>query len=475
MISMSNINDMHEISRMLKGMLAHSIDKSSSIDPIIDILRGRISRPNRVRVLDELHPILGQEDIARLIQYLSDDDDAIAEAIVNTMRWWYEIIPQLINGLATSNARGRQLVIGLLVDIVLMARITDERLVTALLDYLNDFDARVRAKAVEALGWLGDMHVEKIVLVASADSDVAVRQTAVWALGHLQGAQITDTLVSLLADPVTGVRAQAAASLGHLHDRRAIEPLYLALHDPHPAVRRHVGETLRLFGIDQGPASPTILTPQINDIAPLRREGAILPDELQEAVNQALAAMHAHSQHHLLPSLREPIYAGFGSQFDPAANKARTLLSTWTARRVLPIFERVAPQDGDARSFIELGEDVLTGMIAPAEARQRLDQEGGGQGPDLGQIGQAAGFAYEAAVWSVLGRVGLDYATDEQTDLDDQLDAAAAAAMAEAWNGINHKRGVHPDKLREFWEWWLTQAVPAAWLARQWRLELISI
>jgi hypothetical protein len=184
-----------------------------------------------------------------------------------------------------------------------------------------------------------------------------------------------------------------------------------------------------------------------------------IPVSLEVAVRAALGAMRAAPGHELTPEYRRGIYAAFGPRVqEPVPDRARGHLAVLTAKHVSPLFERHQLYDDWRPAYlIALGEDVLKGIASYEEAATMLHAIKGGQwpNPDMHPAGRAAGWAALSAVDEVLGYNGLDYDYDG-TDTAD----CAARAVCDGW-AFPHKK--EPEKLQAFWEWWLLEAIPAAW------------
>jgi len=504
------------------GRLGHP----PSVDLLIATIRGRFGRLARTSVLESVLNYLQQQEMVRLVEYLADPDEAVREAVGGTLRWSLRAMPAIAAVLPLSMPRERLLLVGYLAETgSTYDDIQDARTkaIGPVLQRATDAEAKVRAAAIEGLGALHAAEEMPILLAACSDPEACVRRAAAWALGALEDTSAVNSLTDLLIDPDSSVRAHAVTSLGLFYNE-ALDPLLKARRDPSPTVRRHITQEL-LWRVDDAgqwlvearesesydPARP----PSPASLSVATNSNDALPDSLRHAVDNALAVMKAHPEHHLPPSLRQPIYDGFGSRLDSTANYARGRLALWTARRVLPFFEQSDPRDDRPRQFIEMGEDVLVGMVARSGAHGWLLFMTGGETVDRDNISRAANHAADAAINAlseVLGKNGLDHpqrlviekedgtflSQDELTDAYKQDDAAATAAMATAWGSpislslqkrpykgprrrpratthfrwgdrcrlrVYRKRPFTADKLQAFWEWWLNEAVPSAWTA----------
>lgn len=117
-------------------------------------------------------------------------------------------------------------------------RASDRRVVDDDLRALvHDPDPGVRAKAVRALGQIGDPASEAEIEKASEDTDAGVRAAAAFSMGLLAEPSSNGVLIKLAADADAGVRGAAAASLGIIHDPSAIPTIATLLVDHNTAVR----------------------------------------------------------------------------------------------------------------------------------------------------------------------------------------------------------------------------------------------
>lgn len=306
---------------------------------------------------------------------------------------------------------------------------------------------------------------------ALSDPIPNVRKAAAWALGERRDTEAVEPLIRLLNDPTPAVRAQAATALRWFKDQQALGPLERAWHDPHPAVRHRVAVALLFLNVRQPYNDVSRIVMQAGPVPPGPAPAlSVLPSALQQAIMHALETMDTHPEHHLIPRVRWLVYDGFGSYLDPAAERARALSRLWAARRVLPIFQRADTFNHDEpRMLIELGEDMVAGIAMEGEIGDACGAATGGPGPHPDDIGWPAVLARNAAIsacgWSTGGNPLAGPREVSETDADEQHDAVACAAMAEAWLGREgHIHRVDPSRLAQFWQWWLTEAVPAAWM-----------
>jgi HEAT repeat protein len=94
---------------------------------------------------------------------------------------------------------------------------------------LKDADAKVRAAAATALGWLKDSRATEPVITLLHDTDPFVSYQAAQALGLLGDARAVEPLIAVLRGKNFSLKCAAVDSLGKLKDPRAFEPLSVLL------------------------------------------------------------------------------------------------------------------------------------------------------------------------------------------------------------------------------------------------------
>lgn len=213
-----------------------------------------------------------------------------------------------------------------------------------------------------------------------------------------------------------------------------------------------------------------------------------IPDNLKFLINLLLMNIQSDPHHRLPVQKRQEIYAAFGPKTDHQANCVRGWLAVITARHVLSIFEQALPDEDNPRKLIEMAETTLRGKLyvedAIHEAAEGHEIAGRLWGHEETEVtwnvylaGTAAHRALEEAAgmdhfkkmsWIRGGdspdQGGQSVPFDQLPDeiLAEQLgDAASAAAVAYAYDTDQLK--CDSKKLLEFWYWWLTEAIPAAW------------
>jgi hypothetical protein len=211
--------------------------------------------------------------------------------------------------------------------------------------------------------------------------------------------------------------------------------------------------------------------------------------ELKNRVNLLLQKVRENPEHQLKPIYRHQLYQLFDhkiNQYD--VNPMLAHLALLTAKKVLPIWQAVMPlyppetlkdeadnYDTLPEQLINLGYAVLNGRTSLEAARQAA----GNYWYVMGNISDytlrerredsaiKAGYAGHAALMAlnetVFGSM-FERITGWQAMTDDNMGYArdCATEAVKAYSGCKGMTLVDFDKRLEFWEWWLTEALPAA-------------
>ena len=122
----------------------------------------------------------------------------------------------------------------------MLGHIGDDKVVTQVIELLQDDSINVRNAAIQALGDLNDDRaVKPLVEIAKNDPEQEVRQSAFRVLRELaSGSQLLfDIAIAALDDTSPDVRVQATRILGDFKDERAIDPLLRCLSNQSWSVR----------------------------------------------------------------------------------------------------------------------------------------------------------------------------------------------------------------------------------------------
>jgi hypothetical protein len=208
-----------------------------------------------------------------------------------------------------------------------------------------------------------------------------------------------------------------------------------------------------------------------------------IPNQLLELVEECRDALDHSTVAHLSLQWRRKIWILFGPR-QMQGNKAiftqghfrRTMLEVSCVKKVLPIWKVKYPNIRIPQDFLVLVEKYLAGETDYLQVSKRLnvllsalDSEDPRQEPPLW-----VGYAASAAVGTALQDVSLwprNNIIDEQTEQDfdeDEWDAAylAAAAFTGGIPGETENTIEAIGIRREFWRWYLYDAVPAAWKSK---------
>jgi hypothetical protein len=219
----------------------------------------------------------------------------------------------------------------------------------------------------------------------------------------------------------------------------------------------------------------------------------------QSLLDVALDEMQTDAQHRLSPQRRRQIYETLARSADPAMQQAQRWLAVLAAKRVLPLFERLFPDDDLPREILNATVGILQGSVDDAQAAE-LEEEGyhaSGNAwgyEELDEISWRAALAADASYhalkeargfqplkrldhYHTVGTVTSPFQENEvftpepepirgDTWLDEDIctvndtDTAAAAAVASSCREDGPV--CDPAKLRVFWTWWLKDAIPMA-------------
>ena len=206
-----------------------------------------------------------------------------------------------------------------------------------------------------------------------------------------------------------------------------------------------------------------------------------MPEELAGRVAAARQVLNDRPDGHLPRPWRIHVREGFGPQAQDAQGRRSPgwLRRVWLARacaeRVLGYWQAERPEDPRPQRMIELANQVATGQLDVEQTsiewgdfRNDVDEM-----QSAGQISERALFASYAALMVVPAASAIDYdpqisKLNQEDEFDnnlypDEWEAEYCAAQAAASQpGVP---GGDPGRRRAFWEWYLSEAVPAAYAA----------
>lgn len=213
-----------------------------------------------------------------------------------------------------------------------------------------------------------------------------------------------------------------------------------------------------------------------------------VPEKPDSLINHLVINIQRDPHHHIPAQKRQEIYEAFGPRTDRQATSARGWLAVITARYVLSIFEQALPEETNPRKLIEMAEATSRGNLRvedaireAAEGHEIAGRLWGREDTEVTWNTYLAGTAAHRALAEAAGvdpfkkiswilasespdqggqPIPFDQLPDEK--LAERLgDTASAAAVAYAYDVDQLK--CDPQKILEFWRWWLMEAIPAAW------------
>jgi len=202
-----------------------------------------------------------------------------------------------------------------------------------------------------------------------------------------------------------------------------------------------------------------------------------MTEDLEEAIIEGARVVIDSDDHDLPLGLRQSIWACLGdhaSREGPVTlgQRRRYALAKTAVRKVLPAWEKHFPA-AKIEEMLAKGDDVLAGRLPRTEARKLHEEyqayeHGLLSDPDSPAdanaiaVCTAAVAAFYVALWDERFNSWEIDARLPNNSLDPfDFDAALTAAIIAA-NGGPWDRESNKIKRREFWLWWLKEAVPAA-------------
>jgi hypothetical protein len=210
-----------------------------------------------------------------------------------------------------------------------------------------------------------------------------------------------------------------------------------------------------------------------------------IPTGLKKLTDDALNRMKASADHQIAPPILAEMHNAFGIPIDPIANRARGYVAILTAEHVLPIWKAHLPNETTPDQVLVLAHEILMGNANIDEvydfadhARYMLGNAVDNMDLDLGEYSFQADFAgktthnalrYLIHLYCFTRKISLyGYRELEPEDLNDPW-AETMITAVQAYAGIDQDEygewsgKFDPVKCQTFWQWWLTEAIPAAW------------
>lgn len=205
-----------------------------------------------------------------------------------------------------------------------------------------------------------------------------------------------------------------------------------------------------------------------------------IPAELQYAIQDAHRALANHEHGRLLLPYRKRIWAALGQRLIEGGRaqlgvglRRRTKLAIRCGELVLNYWKREFPEDETPERLIIYAEQYLNGEM---EFRWAWDQQNNFWSvvEDLMSEGKPfpaiyAGFAATKILATALYDEKFTPGKIEENLTEDNLDAESWDVSY--WASLAYAGGSHwekessPTRRREFWQWYLNDAVPQAWNA----------
>jgi hypothetical protein len=224
----------------------------------------------------------------------------------------------------------------------------------------------------------------------------------------------------------------------------------------------------------------------------------ILPTEIQQICANYLEIVRHNPEHNLhardrfaiyksfgLSKLSRPEYAGTNSNYldflknEVALWKVSDYAFGWlavlTVRRVLFKWEPIWKQNNISREYtttpqmiLQVAEGVLLHSVGLEEAYRELCNEFSmGSSVTVGVMFDIK-QVYTAAYWALESILDYDVKYLENAPLDAYILGDFAFAAMQAYSYVNEANQgqeilFDSQKRLEFWEWWITEAIPQAW------------
>ncbi|MEZ2277234.1 MAG: Imm5 family immunity protein [Microcoleus sp.] len=197
---------------------------------------------------------------------------------------------------------------------------------------------------------------------------------------------------------------------------------------------------------------------------------SILPKAVKEILEEGRSNIDPRGE--LSPSFRGKLYKiinNFCGSPSQNAHLIRARLELNCAWKVLENWEACELTNDSARKILEMAEEFLRGECdkKTLETTKNFFYTEVENLMNNGQeyfIAAYAGFACISAVNTVLYDVTLDTLGKPDIEIDPDYWTACFSACLSYCGGATWEEGVGDDlKRREFWEWFLNDAVPALW------------
>ncbi len=196
-----------------------------------------------------------------------------------------------------------------------------------------------------------------------------------------------------------------------------------------------------------------------------------IPIKLQHLIEEKLGLVRGDSLHQLRPYFRNQIYDLMRSEDSLIGNESVIWLQILAAQHVLSIGRSILPKDYNPELLIQTAKDILSDKVSLDFAETQLDRawkiQVGVKLEGAPQIYLNAHNAFEASLQALAWAIEIPhYLEFDENETDwDWLDPSSDAAIwaAASYAGSVWDTAYNLIKGKEFWEWWLTEAIPQAW------------
>jgi hypothetical protein len=205
-----------------------------------------------------------------------------------------------------------------------------------------------------------------------------------------------------------------------------------------------------------------------------------LSEELSRIIEAASEALAANADGELILPRRKRIWTALGPRLVEGARATRgvgltrrTTLAGLCVRRVLELWTQAWPQNERPVQMLSIAEQYLNESLDFTQAWNSKNMFWGElekmlyEGEHLIELN--VGFAAANVVTTALNDERFDPQQIEADVMDDDLDPyewdASLYASAAAAGGFTWETGSDATRRREFWQWYLNEAVPGAWEA----------
>ncbi len=199
--------------------------------------------------LERTESLICEECVALVTALTEDSRDSVREVAA----WWFGRRPalrdMLVDGFVADLPHGDTIKVRNAADFLGRTRTLSAIAPLRAAIHRGDLGVEARLAVVRAVGYMGHLSGNDVLVTGMADPEASVRGAAVIAWRDMLGQQTAAPVVPLLGDLDAFVRAQAAAVVGAMGEqsgRAVLEALVTG--DPDPAVRRNAAWSLGQLG-----------------------------------------------------------------------------------------------------------------------------------------------------------------------------------------------------------------------------------